>query len=212
MNFHLFLEGISKIKEQPLLAEAAHQIMSPPERTAVLEKLKFHELKPRIAAVMMLIYPKNKIAHLALIVRNTYPGIHSSQIAFPGGKEEQDDPSLLHTALRETKEEIGIEPHQINVIKPFSTVYIPPSNFLVHPFLGYSKQEITFLPDSNEVVDVLELSLEDFMNEAIVEFIKMDTSYSNAILVPVFKVQGHLVWGATAMMMSELKEILKKAL
>jgi ADP-ribose pyrophosphatase YjhB (NUDIX family) len=160
---------------------------------------------------MMLIYPKNNKSHLALIVRNTYPGVHSAQIGFPGGKVELEDESLTHTALRETHEEIGIPPEKIEVIKTFTEVFIPPSNFIVAPFLGISYSELEFIEQEEEVAGIIELSLPVFLNEKTIVNKIMDTSYGNNIEVPTFKINEHYVWGATAMMMSELKEVLKSS-
>ncbi len=160
----------------------------------------------------MLLYPKNKITHLALIVRNSYPGIHASQIAFPGGKVEESDTSLSETALRETYEEIGVNSDKVMVDRAFSEVYIPPSNFLVSPFLGLSKEELSFNLSPDEVSDIIELPLFQFLDDKIVVNVNMSTSYASDISVPAFQIDGHLVWGATAMMMSELKEIIKKVL
>ncbi len=154
--------------------------------------------------------PKNGQTYLALILRNSYPGVHSSQVAFPGGKVEEHDENLEITALRETHEEIGISPDKINTIRAFSEVYIPPSNFLVQPFLGICREEIVFQIQQSEVAGIIELPFTDLMNEAIVCTKMMDTSYAQSIEVPCFKVGNHYIWGATAMMMSELKETLKK--
>ena len=97
------------------------------------------------------------MAHLALIVRNTYPGVHSSQISFPGGKEEEEDLNLEHTALRETEEEVGVEQNKVKIIRPFSKIYIPPSNFLgCKSFLGFSQENLNFIPNPDEVKRVLE--------------------------------------------------------
>src|SRR6478736_8107253 len=159
MDFLDFVKYVPKIEKEKLLAAEAHAIMSPIERIAALEHGHFNLAKAKKAAVMMLLYPKNKVAHLALIVRNADPGVHSSQIAFPGGKVEDADQSLEETALRETYEEIGIEPSQIKVIRPFSEVYIPPSNFLVSPFLGISHSELTFEPQLDEVAAIIEFPL-----------------------------------------------------
>ena len=147
---------------------------------------------------------------MALILRNSYPGVHSSQVAFPGGKVEEHDENLEITALRETHEEIGISPDKIDTIRAFSEVYIPPSNFLVQPFLGICREEIVFQIQQSEVAGIIELPFTDLMNEAIVCTKMMDTSYAQSIEVPCFKVGNHYIWGATAMMMSELKETLKK--
>lgn len=212
MDFQDFLSSIPKILSDPLLADLAHQIMVPPERAALMRNLNVEEENPRKAAVMMLFYPKNEKTHLVLIIRNSYFGVHSSQIAFPGGKVEHNDESIEYTALRETEEEIGIPIDKITVIKAFTEVYIPPSNFMVFPFLGYCKEELVFKPDPKEVAGILELSLADFLDENAIVNKTMSTSYSTNILVPAFKIQEHYVWGATAMMMSELKEILKKVI
>jgi 8-oxo-dGTP pyrophosphatase MutT (NUDIX family) len=159
-----------------------------------------------------LFYPKEGETHLVLIVRNSYKGVHSSQIAFPGGKYEEGDVDFEQTALRETYEEIGVMSDKIHVLKAFTHLYIPPSNFMVYPFLGICMDEITFYPDSNEVADIIELPLTTFLSESIVVNAKIDTSYAESIEVPVFKIDEHIVWGATAMMLSELKIVLNSVL
>jgi len=212
MDFDAFLKFVPKIKQEILPAEIAHEKMAPLERMEIMKNLDLEAANPRNAAVMMLFYPKNKQAHLVLIVRNSYPGVHSSQIAFPGGKSELYDDSLEQTALRETFEEVGIPVEKITVVRAFSKVYIPPSNFMVFPFLGYSTEELNFIPDPAEVAGIIELSLEDFLNDKNVIVKRMATSYTEDINVPSFKVGGHIVWGATAMLMSELKDVLKRVL
>ena len=147
---------------------------------------------------------------MALIVRNSYPGIHASQVAFPGGKVELFDKDLSETALRETHEEIGIPKDKVIVVRPFSEVYIPPSNYLVSPFLGFSNEELYFILNPEEVAGLIELPLYQFLDESNVVTINMTTSYANNIEVPAFQIGDNLVWGATAMMMSELKELIKK--
>ena len=211
MDFSDFLKYVPKIKQEKLLAEEAHLKMVPFERILEVEKINIPSNNPRKAAVMMLIYPKNNKSHLALIVRNTYPGVHSAQIGFPGGKVEIEDESLIHTALRETHEEIGIHPDKIEVIKTFTAVFIPPSNFIVAPFLGISHAELEFIEQEEEVAGIIEFPLLDFMNDKTIVNKIMDTSYGNNIEVPTFKINEHYVWGATAMMMSELKEVLKSS-
>lgn len=210
MDFTEFLKYVPKIEKEKLLAKEAHLKMSPSERVLALDGEDYYSKNPRKAAVMMLIYPKQNKTYLALIIRNSYKGVHSSQIAFPGGKVELEDESLKHTALRETHEEIGIHPDQIEVIKTFTEIYIPPSNFLVAPFLGISKSELTFKEQIEEVAGIIELPIIDFLNDETIVIKRMDTSYGIDIEVPTFKIKEHYVWGATAMMMSELKEVLKK--
>jgi 8-oxo-dGTP pyrophosphatase MutT (NUDIX family) len=212
MDFQLFIDSIPKILQETILGDVSHQKMCPPERKDLMKTIDLQKINPREAAVMMLIYPKNKKTYLALILRNSYNGVHSSQIAFPGGKVEKTDADFQGTALRETEEEIGVKTYKINIIKPFTKVYIPPSNFMVYPFLGYSETELDFIADPNEVAGIIELPLYDFLDEKIVVSRKIETSYNVDIQVPAFKIHEHIVWGATAMMLSELKDVLKKVL
>ena len=212
MLFKDFINYIPKIEKEKLLSTDAHAKMAPLERISYLKEENYQENNPRQAAVLMLFYPKNKETHLVLIVRNAYPGVHSSQIGFPGVKVEVFDINLEATALRETYEEIGVAPHQVSIIKAFSELYIPPSNFVVFPFLGVSYEELIFKPDPREVFGIIELSLKEFLNEINFTTQLMETSYMKEIELPVFKFGDKIVWGATGMMLSELKEVLKNVL
>ena len=212
MIFIDFIKLIPKIAKEKLLGEEAHKKMSPPERLTFLSTNDVNNFSPKRAAVLMLFYPKDALAHMVLIIRNEYPGVHSAQISFPGGKFEPFDKNMEVTALRETYEEIGVPPEQIKLVKAFSELYIPPSNFLVVPYLGYSHEELMFKLDAREVSSIIELSLSEFLNENNFTTQKMQTSYMKEIEIPVFKFGDNIVWGATAMMLSELKEVLKMVL
>lgn len=212
MDFQDFLEYVPKLVGVNLPAKEAHFKMVPFERLESLKNQDLNSVSPRNAAVMMLLYPKNGRTHLVLIVRNSYEGFHSAQIALPGGKYEAKDQTYVNTALRETQEELGVHPEIIEIIMPFTNLYIQVSNFMVYPFLGICKEEIVFVPDGTEVVNIIELPLNDFLNDDLIVTTTMSTSYARSIEVPAFKINGHIVWGATAMMLNELKEVLKKVL
>ena len=212
MDFQEFLKYVPQLIEVSLPASEAHYKMAPIERIESLKNLNTQDKNPKKAAVMMLIYPKNGLTHLVLIVRNSYEGVHSAQIAFPGGKFELEDETFENTALRETQEEIGISLKRIEIIRPFTHLYIHPSNFMVHPFFGICKDEVEFIPEVSEVAQIIELPLSVFLNDEIVVNVRLTTSYAQNILVPAFQIEEHIVWGATAMMLSELKEVLKKVL
>lgn len=209
MDFQYFLKHVPHLAEASLPAMKAHAIMAPLERLETIQSPLNSKSEPRKAAVLMLFYPKQEQTHLVLIVRNSYEGVHSAQVAFPGGKYEESDLDFAYTALRETQEEVGVDPKVIELIKPFTPMYIPPSNFMVHPFLGITKEEIRFVPDPNEVAQIIELPLTVFLDESIVVEARLTTSYAEEMNVPAFSIDNKIVWGATAMMLSELKEVLK---
>jgi 8-oxo-dGTP pyrophosphatase MutT (NUDIX family) len=212
MHFDEFLKYAPKILNVELPATNAHSKMVPPNRAELLKNIDFTIVSPKKAAVMMLFYPKNYQTHLALILRTSYNGVHSSQIAFPGGKLENDDIDLKHTALRETHEEIGIASNLIYVVRSFTEVYIPPSNFMVYPFMGYSINELKFTLQEEEVAGMVEFPLVDFLDDKILKSKTMKTSYAGSIDVPGFQVNEHFIWGATAMILSELKDAIKMVL
>ncbi|MEZ0007760.1 8-oxo-dGTP pyrophosphatase MutT (NUDIX family) [Flavobacterium sp. 28YEA47A] len=212
MDFQAFLKYLPKIEKETLPAVEAHVKLASFERISALLNQSYDREGLRNAAVMMLAYPKNSKAYLALILRNASTGVHSSQIALPGGKVEPEDINLEATALRETFEEIGVLPERIQVVRAFSEVYIPPSRFLVFPFLGVSQNELTFDPSPDEVAKMIELPLEDLLDDSNLTVVPLKTSYSDEIEVPAFDLQGYIVWGATAMMLNELKETIKRVL
>jgi 8-oxo-dGTP pyrophosphatase MutT (NUDIX family) len=212
MNFKDFFESLAAVREVELPSIASHVKMAPLERVKSLQESIYSSLTAKKAAVMMLFYPKEEIPHLVLIKRNSYPGVHSSQIAFPGGKVEQADKDFQETALRETFEEIGISSDKISILKNFTPLYIPPSDFLVYPFMGVCTDEIEFNLQKEEVAEIIEVPLQTFLDDSIISTKIIDTSYANSLEVPVFQFEDHVVWGATAMMLSELKDVLKEAL
>ncbi|GGG58558.1 NUDIX hydrolase [Bizionia arctica] len=213
MEFDKFCKLISKIENIPLPAEPSQLKMSPPFREALEEK-QSHQIKDaKMAGVMALFYPDTlQQTHLVLILRKTYKGVHSAQVGFPGGKLEITDSSIKAAAIRETFEEIGVPQNDIEVLKKLTQVYIPPSNFFVQPFIGISRMTPKFIKQDEEVEAILEISLIDFINENNVVTKTVSTSYNVDVLVPAFNLNGHVVWGATAMMLSEIKDLLKELL
>lgn len=213
MNFNSFLESVVNIKDLPLIGEDAHALLSPPYRLKLAEKNKEKQKSASKAGVMALFYPnlKNE-TQMVFILRKTYKGVHSAQVGFPGGKVEVEDKNLMETALRETEEEVGIDREKIEVLKTLSPLYIPPSNFMVHPFLGISKENLKFKRQESEVEDIIEVHLEDFLNDINLINTNVPTSYNVEVEVPAFKLNNFIIWGATAMMLSEIKVLLKQIL
>ncbi|GAA4239588.1 CoA pyrophosphatase [Postechiella marina] len=213
MNFNKFLDSISKIKNIPLPGEVSQLKMVPPFRQELVKKQKKAKKKVKHAGVLALFYPDeiNKTKFI-LILRKTYKGVHSAQVAFPGGKLEPQDPSIEYAAVRETFEEVGVPIQDIEVVKPITQVYIPPSNFYVQPFIGIVKSTPNFIKQEYEVERLIEVDLKYFLEDERVILNTVNTSYSVDVEVPAFKLNNYIVWGATAMMLSEIKDLLKETL
>ncbi len=213
MNFSRFVESIPKIKDLPLPGQESQYKMAPIERLQELKEIALKQKNPKTAAVMAMFYPDQQAeTKLMLILRKTYKGVHSNQVGFPGGKVEPQDQNLVETALRETEEEIGVKATSIRVVKEMTNIYIPPSNFIVQPYLGFVEESPSFSPQDDEVEKLIEVNVLDFLDDSKVITKTLTTSYATDIEVPAFKLNGYVVWGATAMMLSEMKDLLKPVL
>ena len=208
MDFDSFLADIYKLKEKPLGGLESQFKMAPMLRKRFsLEDIALQ--KPKDSAVLALFYPGiDNITNILLMLRASYNGVHSSQISFPGGKKDKKDPSLQDTALRETEEEIGIAKNDIMIFREMTKTYIPPSNFMVTPFLGILSTKPRF-KTNEEVERLIEVNVKELLNENSITSKNLTTSYMTNIDVPCFKLNDYTVWGATAMMLSEIKDLLK---
>lgn len=211
MDYKNFINLATKINNLDLIGVEAHEKMLPQDRIKDLKQLESNIENAKKAAVLALIIPKFNKPHLVLIKRNSYDGVHSAQMAFPGGKPELDDMDLQSTALRETWEEIGVNAQEIKIITHLSNVYIQPSDFLVTPFFGFCEKIPNFVLDEKEVSKLITVNVMELLNSNNIISHQVKTSYSkNSIQVPAFLLEQEIVWGATAMMLAEIKEILQK--
>lgn len=213
MTYSYFQNFRAKITKNELPGREAQLLMTPELRQKELLDLDVQKLTPKLASVLCLLYPneKNEL-HFPLILRNKYPGVHSNQVGFPGGGFEKHDKDFIACAYRETEEEIGISKNDVQFLKQLTDVYIPPSNFLVKAFVGMLDYTPIFQPDEAEVQKIISVPLTDLLNDTKLTQKKITTSYASSIQVEAFEFNGYIVWGATAMILSELKELLKKSI
>lgn len=204
-----FIDRLQRQLTEQLPGEEAHLKMAPYRRSVKVE-LDSAGMKPRLSAVMALIYLKENQWHLVLTKRNEYEGTHSAQVSFPGGRKEEGDASLIHTSIRETKEEIGVWVPDTQIIGSLTEVYIPPSNFLVNPVLSWLPEQPAFNPDPREVNYIIEFPVDELTRDDLIKETKIKLSTGLRLTVPYFDIKGEIVWGATAVILSEFREILMR--
>ena len=211
MDFSEFKKRIVKIEKMDLPGEQYHLKMAPIERLLELKQQALEMKSAKKAAVLVLFYPSEENeTHFVLILRKTYKGVHSAQVGFPGGKWEKGDANSKATALRETEEEVGVSVESVSVHKKLTEIYIPPSNFFVQPYLGTTHELPHFVLQEDEVEAIIKVPLVQFMDDSVKITKKVTTSYAKSIDVPAFLLNDHVVWGATAMMLNEVREMLKQ--
>ncbi len=206
-DFNHFVEVLEQRLKQPLPGEQAQMKMASRVRLDDL-KLDYDISNAIPSGVLILFYPSSMEVKTVLILRQTYDGVHSGQVSFPGGRREENDKTIVETAIRESEEEVNIDPDKVNVIGALSDMYIPPSNFLVTPVVGYTTSKPDFKPEESEVERIIETNL-DFLFDKTLQKETLLNIRGYQINAPYFDIQSHIVWGATAMILSELKELIE---
>lgn len=192
--------------EKELPGEAAH---APYKRYRQHFETSNVEQPRRPAAVAIHLYPQNSAWHFILIERSTYNGQHSGQMAFPGGKPEPTDPHLEFTARRESLEEIGIPRDQGQHLKTLSKVWIPVSGFEVSPFVFLHEQAPLLQPDPREVQDIISVSVSDLLADSSLTSKDIEIPGGQILEAhPCFLLNNKIVWGATALMLNEVRMLL----
>ncbi len=184
----------------------AHQRLAPQGRKAGLPDFSGTNKEVKTACVMLLLYPQQNQSMIILIER-AEAGLHAGQIALPGGKMEPGE-TELQTAIRETREEIGVSLAEAQVWSRLTAVYIPPSNFIVHPFFTVLQEKPTFRLNSGEVKRIIELPLDGFHGKKNLAEKEFRSSRGTRVLAPCYSLGGIEIWGATAMILSEFTSLL----
>lgn len=208
-TFQTFVNRLQKRLAEPLPAYDAHSRMASSLNN--LHNFSFkHTKPPRQSGVLAMLYFKDGEIYTALMKRAEDGYTHSGQISFPGGGMEPFDANLHHTALRETEEEFGVNRNLVTVIGNLSELYIPVSNNLVLPTIGSLSAPPVFVPNAAEVAQIIEVPISYLLDKTIVKRTTITVKNGIQIDAPYFDVFGHIVWGATAMMLSELLQIVEE--
>jgi 8-oxo-dGTP pyrophosphatase MutT (NUDIX family) len=201
MSFQRTISKVEELLKGPLPGMQGQLMMAPQP----LDLKRFSLGVPthaRRGAVLFLLFPDSNECIIPFIKRPTYTGVHSAQVSFPGGKWEANDGDLSVTAIRETEEELGIKSTDIRVLGRLSDLYIPPSNFLVTPYMGFLERKPDLNPDPFEVERVIQCPMNNLLNPLIRKS-KQIIVRKETLETPYFEIDQEVVWGATAMILSE---------
>ncbi len=207
LSFQELKERLSINLNLPLPGMMAHQTMAASTRFALPME---PNIKTKKSAVLILFYPDAHQIKIPFILRPPYDGTHGGQVAFPGGRIEKNDENLTRTALREAQEEIGIRIADVQIIGQLTELFIPPSNYLVQPIIGYMHSKPVFYPDPREVETVFEVSFDELVNPLSITDELLDIK-GIKINAPTYTFQNQKIWGATAMMIAELLMVIKNS-
>lgn len=203
----LTLDVVRSAMSQPLPGWPAQARMAPPGRAEIVAP----ENAPRQAGVLLLLYPHRQALYFVLTRRTDRLEHHGGQIALPGGRHEPGDADFAATALRETREELGIALDRIELLGRLTPLYVPPSNFVVHPIVAYAPVRPDFHPNPDEVAEVIEVPLDDLLDPArcSAEPRPILGLGDASKMTPHYCFGQHKVWGATAMVLSEFEALLR---
>lgn len=208
LELESFKEQIAEQLQKPLPGREAQAKMAP--RPIDERRFREDESNPaRLGGVLILFYPDDNGIHIPLMKRTEYKGAHSGQISFPGGKLEKHDEDLVQTALREAEEEIGVPTQEIEILGNLSEMFILASNFKVLPTVAIMESKPKFIPDPVEVQELIPMPLTTLRDENLRKVKEMYFP-PYKIFSPYYEVRGEVVWGATAMMLSELEYVLNR--
>jgi 8-oxo-dGTP pyrophosphatase MutT (NUDIX family) len=185
----------------------AHSKMLPAGRRLNSAENELSMVKP--SSVLLLLFPEGDRLYTCLTKRPQTMKHHPGQISFPGGKVEKDDVSAEMTALREAREEVGIDRAGVEVLGKLSDLYVEVSRFSIQPFLAWADRKPDFVVDFGEVEELILFPVSDFVSNEIISESELETA-TGRLRVKCYLFNGQVVWGATAMILAELIEILKK--
>jgi len=203
------LEQLRQRLQQPLPGLSAQERMA----VRVVPMPEEIPANARASAVLVLLFRMAEELHVLLMKRKEDKGAHSGQVSFPGGRQETSDADLRATALREAQEEVGILSAEVDILGALTPLYIPVSNFNVYPYVGYAKERPQYNLSKQEVAYVMEVPVSKLFHESRKTVTDVVSPAVPGVIrqVKAYKLEdGTIIWGATAMIISELEVLLQE--
>jgi len=205
-----FIKSIKNAIQNNLPGEESHVSMTPYKRGKSSDARKNASFVKLSAIAIHLFKEKSTNDwQIILIKRTSNMSSHKNQIAFPGGKVDKTDADYVFTAKRESFEELGIDVNKGELLGQLTPVYIPVSNFDIYPFVFYHKNTPQIMPNKMEVENYYKLKIKElFKPETIDTFTYKNENGIQIKNVPCFKIKQLTIWGATALIINEFKELI----
>ncbi|MFC2124541.1 NUDIX hydrolase [Bacteroidota bacterium] len=204
-----FVQRLQSRLREPLPGREVQYLMAPDSRK-VREIITIEPQNPKSSSVLIALNKREDHWVFPIIQRPEYNGMHSGQVSLPGGKMEDTDRDLHETAIRETSEEIGINTEGLLVLGELTDIYVHVSDFNILPVVAYLPGIQEYHPDEEEVVDVMEISLEGLLDGEKVKRTQIEIGPGISITTPYYDFHNKIIWGATAMILSEFAHILRE--
>lgn len=203
-----FSAKLSERLRLPLPGNLAHEPLRATPVGKIMPKFD-HPAPPKPGSVLILLYEEGGKIKFPLTKRHDYLGTHGGQISLPGGKTEPGE-DYIQTALREGEEEIGVRSNDMQVIGRLSDFFVIPSNFMIVPVVAYDLTRPKFIPQESEVVKILKGDLDDLLRDDAVQTKEILAAKTYPMHAPHFLIDGEIVWGATAMMLNEMRMVVRE--
>lgn len=205
MQSQSILERLEARLKEPKPGLAAQLRMVPDPRPG---QKTYEEVQDscRPAAVLILIYPRREKLHLVLTLRTSKVDHHRDQISFPGGEKDKHE-TVVEAALREAAEELRVRAAEVRVVGELTPLFIPPSNYCVFPVVATAAKRPTFRRAPAEVAEVIDLPLDVLFDPGRIRR-EVWRLHGQDTVVPFYSFGRHKIWGATAMILAELAEII----
>jgi 8-oxo-dGTP pyrophosphatase MutT (NUDIX family) len=199
---------LSERLKLPLPGSIAHEPMRATSVGDLRPKFE-HKVPPKPGSVLILLYEEGGQIKFPLTKRPDYNGTHAGQLSLPGGKAEPNE-DYVETALREGEEEIGVARNKVNVIGRLSNFFVIPSNYMITPVVGFVETKPIYVPQESEVVKIIEGDLDYLLRDDAIQVKEILAAKTYRLMAPHFLIEGEVVWGATAMMLNELRVIIQQ--
>lgn len=209
MDLNALTQFLQKRLKESMPGMEASKLMFPTLANGNRIKME-HDEEPRAGAVMILLFQDGDTVRFPIIQRPVYVGVHSGQMALPGGKSEETDADLIETALREMEEEIGVPASEVEVIGSLSSFYVAVSNFQILPVIGVIRSSPNYIPQESEVAGIISADVAHLISEDFLKEKEMVVTGGVVLKSPYFDLEERVIWGATSMMLNEFKVILKE--